>query len=98
MVHGSGFEIRRDGSGLMVLDLWLRVAALEWQLKPKGKHACKNVIKVPQWYVVQVSDTTMMPIAASLPGQELIKNGKLKIKVFLKPLPFLDSSFLILNF
>ena len=23
-----------------------------------------NTIKVPQWYVVQVSDTTMMPIAS----------------------------------
>jgi len=29
----------------------------------------QNVIKVVQRYVVQVSDTTMMPIAASLPGQ-----------------------------
>ena len=37
-----------------------------------------NTIKVPHGYVVQVSDTTMMPIAASSPGQELIKNEKLK--------------------
>ena len=28
----------------------------------------KNAIKDPQWYAVQGSDTTMMPIAASLPG------------------------------
>jgi len=28
-----------------------------------------NVIKVPNRYVVQVSDTTMLPMAASLPGQ-----------------------------
>ena len=28
-----------------------------------------NVIKDSQWYAVQVSDTTMMPIAASLFGQ-----------------------------
>ena len=28
-----------------------------------------NAIKDPQWYAVQGSDTTMMPIAASLPGQ-----------------------------
>ena len=27
-------------------------------------------MKVPQWYVVQVSDTTMLPMAASLFGQE----------------------------
>ena len=26
-------------------------------------------IKAPQWYAVQVSDTTMLIIAASLPGQ-----------------------------
>ena len=31
----------------------------------------KNVIKDTYWYVVQVSDTTMMPIAASLFGQKL---------------------------
>ena len=29
----------------------------------------QNAIKDPHWYVVQGSDTTMMPIAASLPGQ-----------------------------
>ena len=28
-----------------------------------------NAIKDPQWYVVQESDTTMLPIAASLAGQ-----------------------------
>ena len=28
-----------------------------------------NAIKAPQWYTVQGSDTTMLPIAASLPGQ-----------------------------
>ena len=31
-----------------------------------------NTIKDPQWYVVQGSDTTMMPIAASLPGQQFL--------------------------
>ena len=29
-------------------------------------------MKVPQWYVVQVSDTTMLPMAASLFGQEYL--------------------------
>ena len=29
-----------------------------------------NTIKDPQWYVAQVSDTTMLPIAASLFGQQ----------------------------
>ena len=29
-----------------------------------------NTIKDPHWYNVQGSDTTMMPIAASLPGQK----------------------------
>ena len=29
----------------------------------------QNAIKVPHWYVVQVSDTTMLHIAASLLGQ-----------------------------
>ena len=29
-----------------------------------------HVIKAPHWYVVQGSDTTMMPKAASLPGQK----------------------------
>ena len=29
----------------------------------------QDAIKVPHWYAVQVSDTTMMTIAASLPGQ-----------------------------
>ena len=29
-----------------------------------------NTIKVPQWYDVQGSDTTMFTIAASLPGQK----------------------------
>ena len=28
-----------------------------------------NAIKDPQWYTVQGSDTTMLTIAASLPGQ-----------------------------
>ena len=28
-----------------------------------------NTIKDPQWYAVQGSDTTMLPRAASLPGQ-----------------------------
>ena len=28
-----------------------------------------NLIKDPQWYAVQVSDTTMLPRAASLFGQ-----------------------------
>ena len=28
-----------------------------------------NAMKDPHWYVVQVSDTTMLTIAASLPGQ-----------------------------
>ena len=28
-----------------------------------------NAINVAQWYVVQGSDTTMRPVAASLPGQ-----------------------------
>ena len=40
-------------------------------LKP-GSYAVaplQNAIKDPQWYVVQVSDTTMLPIAASLCGQ-----------------------------
>ena len=41
-----------------------------------------NIIKDPHWYVVQGSDTTMMPIAASLPGQILMKNEELKIKMF----------------
>ena len=27
-----------------------------------------NAIKDPHWYAVQVSDTTMLPMAASLPG------------------------------
>ena len=27
-------------------------------------------MKDPHWYAVQVSDTTMMPMAASLPGQK----------------------------
>ena len=26
-------------------------------------------MKAPQWYAVQVSDTTMLPMAAALPGQ-----------------------------
>ena len=29
-----------------------------------------NAIKDPQWYAVQGSDTTMLTIAASLPGQQ----------------------------
>ena len=29
-----------------------------------------SVMKVPNWYAVQGSDTTMMPIAASLVGQQ----------------------------
>ena len=29
------------------------------------------LIKVPHWYVVQVSDTTMLPKAAFLPGQQI---------------------------
>ena len=35
-----------------------------------------NTIKDPHWYAVQGSDTTMMPRAASLPGQKLfaVKN------------------------
>ena len=41
-----------------------------------------NIIKDPHWYVVQGSDTTMTPIAASLPGQILIKYEELKIKMF----------------
>ena len=28
-----------------------------------------NAIKAPQWYAVKGSDTTMLPKAASLPGQ-----------------------------
>ena len=31
-----------------------------------------NTIKVPHRYGVQGSDTTMLPIAASLPGQKLL--------------------------
>ena len=27
-------------------------------------------MKDPHWYAVQVSDTTMMPMAAALPGQK----------------------------
>ena len=33
-------------------------------LRGAGGHGGYNTIKVPQWYVVQVSDTTMMPIAS----------------------------------
>ena len=29
----------------------------------------QNAMKAPHWYAVQGSDTTMMLIAASLPGQ-----------------------------
>ena len=32
----------------------------------------QNTIKAPHRYAVQVSDTTMMPMAATLPGQQLI--------------------------
>ena len=33
-----------------------------------------NTIKGPHWYAVQVSDTTMMTIAAFLPGQKTYCN------------------------
>ena len=35
----------------------------------RGQRQSHNAIKDPQWYIVQVSDTTMMPMAASLPEQ-----------------------------
>ena len=50
-------------------------------------HPSHNTIKDPHWYDVQGSDTTMLPRAASLPGQKLIKNEELKIKHILNPLP-----------
>ena len=37
-------------------------------------------MKVPHWYDVQVSDTTMMPGAASLHGQKDLQN-----KIYKKP-------------
>ena len=40
------------------------------QVTPPGIKAYQqNAIKVPHRYYVQVSDTTMMTIAAALPGQ-----------------------------
>ena len=33
-------------------------------------------IKVPHWYAVQVSDTTMLPRAASLLGQKWVMNDE----------------------
>jgi hypothetical protein len=38
-------------------------------LQRNRQNAIYNTIKDPHWYVVQGSDTTMMPRAASLPGQ-----------------------------
>ena len=40
-------------------------------------------VKVPYWYVVQVSDTTTLPIAASLFGQKIIYNLKIKNQTIL---------------
>ena len=34
-----------------------------------AERCIKNAIKAPHWYVVQGSDTTIMPIAAFLFGQ-----------------------------
>ena len=38
----------------------------------RGRRAVRlpNAMKAPHWYNVQVGDTTMMTIAASLPGQK----------------------------
>ena len=39
----------------------------------------QNAIKAYHWYAVQVSDTTMLPMAASLPGQ---KNVRFPVKIY----------------
>ena len=35
-------------------------------------YAISPPVKAPHWYAVQVSDTTMLTIAASLPGQPIL--------------------------
>ena len=39
------------------------------KITPALRFFFQNTIKDPHWYAVQVSDTTMMIKAASLPGQ-----------------------------
>ena len=67
----------------------MRCAIGNWQIANGDKqfaikifaslHLCGktyNVIKDPHWYAVQGSDTTIMPIAASLPGQKCVVNDE----------------------